>query len=90
MLEVTAASGGPGTVCESEGSHGTALGRRGPRSSLADALPGRVVTLDEINEERGLYGGKGNPLSGWARTNELARPRVIARPRDDHRAPWRR
>lgn len=37
---------------------------------------GSVVSLDEINEERGLYGGEGIPLSDWARTNELARERV--------------
>ena len=52
-------------------------------ASLADSLPGRVVSLDEINEERGLHGGEGIPLSEWARTNELARDRVIAQLRDD-------
>ena len=52
-------------------------------ASLANSLPGRVVSLDEINEERGLYGGDGIPLSEWARTNDLAKERVIARLRDD-------
>jgi predicted kinase len=52
-------------------------------ASLADSLPGRVVSLDEINGERGLRGGDGIPLSEWARTNELARDRVIARLRAD-------
>jgi predicted kinase len=52
-------------------------------ASLADSLPGQVVSLDQINEERGLHGGEGIPLSEWARTNELARDRVIARLRDD-------
>lgn len=48
-------------------------------SFLAGSLPGFVVSLDAINEERGLYGGEGIPLSEWARTNELARERVLAR-----------
>lgn len=48
-------------------------------SSLASSLPGSVVSLDAINEERGLYGGRGIPLSEWVRTNELARERVIER-----------
>ena len=52
-------------------------------TSLADLLPGRVVSLDEINEERGLHGGEGIPLSEWARNNELARDRVLALLRDD-------
>ncbi len=47
-------------------------------SFLADSLPGSVVSLDAINEERGLHGGQGIPLSEWARTNELARQRVAA------------
>jgi len=47
-------------------------------SFLAGCLPGSVVSLDVINEERGLYGGKGIPLSEWARTNALARERVLA------------
>lgn len=52
-------------------------------ASLADSLPGQVVSLDQINEERGLHGGDGIPLSEWARTNELAQGRVIARLRAD-------
>lgn len=48
-------------------------------SFLADSLPGYIVSLDAINQERGLYGGEGIPLSEWARTNELARERVAAR-----------
>ncbi|SDS17347.1 AAA family ATPase [Microlunatus soli] len=43
---------------------------------LADALPGVVVSLDEINAERGLWGGDGIPLEEWAHTNEIARHRV--------------
>ena len=30
--------------------------------ALADALPGVVVGLDAINEERGLHGGQGIPV----------------------------
>lgn len=52
-------------------------------SSLAGSLPGVIVSLDAINEERELYGGKGIPLSEWARTNEVARERVLARLGDD-------
>ena len=52
-------------------------------SFLGGSLPGSVVSLDAINEERGLHGGQGIPLSEWARTNELARDRVLARLSDD-------
>ena len=52
-------------------------------SSLAGSLPGSVVSLDAINEERGLDGGEGIPLSEWARTNELAKERALARLHDD-------
>jgi len=48
-------------------------------ASLADHLPGSVVSLDAINEERGLHGGDGIPLSEWARTNELAKQQALAR-----------
>lgn len=50
---------------------------------LAGSLPGSVVSLDAINEERGLDGGRGIPLAEWARTNELARERVLARLRNE-------
>ena len=52
-------------------------------ASLANSLLGRDVSLDEIEEERGLHGGEGIPLSESARTNELARDRVITRLRID-------
>lgn len=52
-------------------------------SSLAGCLLGSVVSLDAINEERGLYGGEGIPLSEWARTHELATERALARLHDD-------
>jgi predicted kinase len=48
-------------------------------SFLAEALPGAVVSLDAINEERGLWGGDGLPVFEWARTNDLARDGVRTR-----------
>ena len=48
-------------------------------SFLAQALPGAVVSLDAINEQRGLWGGDGIPISEWARTTDLARDRVRTR-----------
>jgi len=46
--------------------------------TLADVLPGTVVSLDSINDERGLRGGQGIPVDEWVRTHELARERVTA------------
>jgi predicted kinase len=43
---------------------------------LAERLPARVVSLDEINERRGLWGGDGIPVEEWMRTHELARAEV--------------
>ena len=54
-------------------------GKSSVASFLAKSLPGVVVSLDAINEERGLHGGDGIPLAEWARTNELARQRVSTR-----------
>jgi predicted kinase len=45
---------------------------------LGAALGGTVVSLDAINQERGLDGGQGIPIAEWARTNEIARERVAA------------
>ncbi|WP_114854252.1 ATP-binding protein [Brachybacterium sp. YJGR34] len=42
---------------------------------LAEALPARVVSLDLLNEERGLDGGQGIPLEEWATTNRMAHER---------------
>lgn len=50
---------------------------------VAAALPGIVVSLDAINTERGLNGGRGIPVSEWARTNEIAHERVTAALRAD-------
>ena len=46
--------------------------------TLADVLPGTVISLDSINDERGLRGGQGIPVEEWVRTHELARGRARA------------
>jgi predicted kinase len=44
--------------------------------SLAPLLSARIVSLDEINERRGLWGGDGIPVEEWMRTHELASDEV--------------
>lgn len=44
---------------------------------LAPRLPAQVVSLDEINERRGLWGGDGIPVEEWVRTLEVARAEVL-------------
>lgn len=45
--------------------------------ALGSALPGcTIISLDEINEERGLHGGQGIAVEEWARTNSIARERA--------------
>lgn len=44
--------------------------------ALADRLGAERVSLDAINEERGLRGGDGIPASEWMRTNDEASARV--------------
>ncbi|MFD7157877.1 AAA family ATPase [Kribbella sp. NPDC059898] len=44
---------------------------------LARRLPARVVSLDEINERRGLWGGDGIPIEEWARTHQVAQAEVL-------------
>jgi predicted kinase len=39
---------------------------------LAPRLAASIVSLDEINERRGLWGGDGIPAEEWIRTHELA------------------
>ena len=43
---------------------------------LAPRLEARIVSLDEINERRGLWGGDGIAVEEWVRTNELASAEV--------------
>lgn len=45
-------------------------------SRLADSLPGMIISLDAINDERGLWGGDGIPIEEWARTMDLAHRRA--------------
>lgn len=44
---------------------------------LAERLPARVVSLDEINERRGLWGGDGIPVEEWGRTHQFAQVEVL-------------
>ena len=44
-------------------------------AQLAEVLPATLVSLDLINEERGLHGGQGVPLEEWAETNRIAHER---------------
>ncbi|MEV0800268.1 ATP-binding protein [Kribbella sp. NPDC050281] len=52
------------------------------KSTYAQALAAKVdavvVSLDEINERRGLWGGDGIPVEEWIRTHELAGAEVRA------------
>lgn len=43
---------------------------------LAPRLAAAIVSLDEINERRGLWGGDGIPVEEWVRTHEFAAAEV--------------
>ncbi|MGY4543645.1 putative kinase [Arthrobacter sp. UYNi723] len=45
---------------------------------LAVSIDAEIVSLDSINEERGLFGGQGIPVEEWIRTNDEATRRVSA------------
>jgi len=45
---------------------------------LSDELSAELLSLDQINEERGLDGGQGIPLEEWAKTNQIAHERAGA------------
>lgn len=51
---------------------------------LAHELPAHLISLDLINEERGLDGGQGIPLEEWSATNRIAHERVGAILREGH------
>ncbi|TDD30842.1 ATP-binding protein [Kribbella turkmenica] len=56
---------------------GTAFsGKSTVARSLAPRLSAHVVSLDEINERRGLWGGDGIPVEEWIHTHELATDEV--------------
>lgn len=44
--------------------------------ALAPRLAAEIVSLDEINERRGLWGGEGIPVEEWIRTHEIASSEV--------------
>lgn len=44
---------------------------------LAQRLPARVVSLDEINDRRGLWGGDGIPVEEWRLTHQIAQAEVL-------------
>jgi predicted kinase len=77
---------GLGLICDTEGMGGRVVllcgrsfsGKSIVARGLGAVLGGTVVSLDAINKERGLDGGQGIPVAGWARTNEIARERVAA------------
>ncbi|WP_350277456.1 ATP-binding protein [Kribbella sp. HUAS MG21] len=48
--------------------------------ALAPRLAAEVVSLDELNERRGLWGGDGIPVEEWVRTHELASAEVRGLP----------
>lgn len=45
-------------------------------AGVSTALAGELLSLDQINEERGLHGGQGIPLEEWATTNRIAHERA--------------
>ncbi|MGC4939406.1 AAA family ATPase [Kribbella sp. DT2] len=59
-------------------------------AALAEHLGAQVVSLDEINERRGLWGGDGIPLEEWQATHTIAttevRDRLTAPPTPDRDA----
>ena len=54
----------------------TFSGKSSLARDLARLLPAVIVSLDFINEERGLDGGQGIAVAEWAETNRLAGERV--------------
>jgi predicted kinase len=58
---------------------GTAYsGKSTAARDLAPQVDAVVVSLDDINERRGLWGGDGIGVEEWVRTNELASAEVRA------------
>jgi len=45
-------------------------------AGLSSALDAELLSLDRINEERGLNGGQGIPAEEWATTNRIAHERA--------------
>jgi predicted kinase len=53
-------------------------GKSAIASAIATAVGGTLVSLDEINERRGLNSGAGIPLEEWQRTHAIATDEVVA------------
>lgn len=47
-------------------------------TQLSQALPAHLISLDLLNEERGLDGGQGISLEEWSMTNRIAHERAGA------------
>lgn len=47
-------------------------GKTTPSKSVAKYLNALYISLDKINEERGLFGGEGIPVEEWEKTHYLA------------------
>lgn len=45
-------------------------------AGLSAAMDAELLSLDRINEERGLHGGQGIPVEEWAATNRIAHERA--------------
>lgn len=45
-------------------------------AQLVNGLNAELISLDAINQERGLDGGKGIPLQEWSATNRIAHDRA--------------
>jgi predicted kinase len=45
-------------------------------SKIVEQLRCAYISLDDINAERGLWGGNGIPIEEWERTHGLARERL--------------
>jgi predicted kinase len=57
-------------------------GKSTTATRLARELDASLISLDAINEERGLRGGQGIPLEEWAATNRIAHERAAMLLRD--------
>ncbi len=56
---------------------GTAFsGKTTIAKQIVERLQCNYISLDEINEERGLYGGEGIPGAEWERTHSIAQERI--------------
>ncbi|MFJ4221818.1 AAA family ATPase [Curtobacterium luteum] len=47
-------------------------------AGVSSALPAELLSLNQINEERGLHGGQGIPVEEWVATNRIAHERARA------------